>query len=187
MANPEVLLDRENRILRFAGEVNLENMNDIISYLEELNREEPRDDIDFYITSRGGLVDGLLPIYDIIKSLDCKVSTIGLGVCMSAGAVLLASGTGTRKAYPHTRIMLHHLSYFKSGDILDHKNLVDEHDRLNETLIEILAKESGQNEERVKEDLDRDFYLSAEEAKGYGLIDYVVQPKHTAKYGVKTE
>ncbi|MBT3393000.1 MAG: ATP-dependent Clp protease proteolytic subunit [Elusimicrobiaceae bacterium] len=162
------------------GAVSTETANMIIAQLLYLDAEDSEKEINLYINSPGGLVTAGLAVYDTMQYIKSPVTTICMGQAMSFGAVLLAAGTkGKRYALPHSRIMIHQPLIWGglSGQVTDieieSKELAENKNRL----IEILAKHTGQTPEKVRKDSERNYYLSAEEAKKYGIIDEILVPK----------
>jgi ATP-dependent Clp protease protease subunit len=148
--------------------------NLIIAQLLFLESEDPEKDISLYINSPGGVVTSGLAIYDTMQYLRAPVSTICIGQAASMGAVLLAAGaTGKRYALPNARIMVHQGSSGFRGNTPDVEIQMREILHLTDRLMRILAEHTGQDIEKVKKDAERDYFLSAEEAKSYGLIDEV--------------
>ena len=159
-------------------DVNDEISNFITAQLLYLESEDAEKEITVYINSPGGMVSSGLAIYDTMSYVRCPVSTICLGQAASMGAFLLAAGTkGMRRALPHSRIMIHQpLGGYQgqASDIEIHaKEILNTKQRLNE----ILANHTGQDVEKVRHDTERDKFLSAMEAKEYGLIDDVIMPR----------
>lgn len=136
-----------------------------------------------YINSPGGSVDSGLGIYDTMQHIRPKINTYGVGLSASMGALLLAAGTGTRYALPNARVMIHQpwVSGGVGGQVTDIEITARELLRTKAKLAELLAKHTGQSVERVQSDTERDRWLSAEEAKEYGLVDEVVQPRRDRK------
>ncbi|MBW3613642.1 MAG: ATP-dependent Clp protease proteolytic subunit, partial [Chloroflexi bacterium] len=150
--------------------------NLIIAQLLFLESEDPEKDIQLYINSPGGVVTSGMAIYDTMQYLRAPVSTICIGQAASMGAVLLAAGaTGKRYALPNSRIMIHQGSGGFRGNTPDVEIQMREMMHLTDRLMEILAKHTGQQFEKVKRDSERDKFMSAEEAKEYGLIDEVFE------------
>lgn len=150
----------------------------IIAQLLFLESEDPEKDISVYINSPGGVVTAGLAIYDTMQYIKPDVSTICIGQCASMGAVLLAAGAaGKRFSLPNSRIMLHQPSGGAQGMASDIEIQTTEILRLKEKLNDILAHHTGQPLKRIKKDTDRDFFMSANDAKEYGVIDEVVQRK----------
>ena len=154
--------------------------NLIIAQLLFLESEDPERDIYLYINSPGGVVTAGLAIYDTMQYLKAPVSTICVGQAASMGAVLLAAGTkGKRYALPNSRIMIHQGSGGFRGNTPDVMIQVKELETLVDKLMKIIAHHSGQDYEKVKRDVDRDRFMSAEEAKSYGLIDDIFVGKES--------
>ena len=165
----------ENRIVFLQGEIYTGNANEVVMKLLYLQSENRRKDIHFYVNSPGGEVIATLAIYDTMQILSCPVATYCVGQAASGAAVLLAGGTkGKRFALPHARVMLHQPYGGVSGQVSDIEIQAKEILRNREVLNEILAKHSGQSIDRIATDTDRDFFLSAEEAKQYGLVDEIL-------------
>ena len=164
----------KDRII-FLGDTVEDNVaNLIIAQLLFLESEDPEKDIQLYINSPGGVVTSGLAIYDTIQYLRAPVSTICIGQAASMGAVLLAAGaTGKRYALPNSRIMIHQGSSGFRGNTPDVEIQMRENLHLVNRLLEILAHHTGQDVEKVKSDSDRDYFMSPDEAKSYGLIDEV--------------
>jgi ATP-dependent Clp protease protease subunit len=152
--------------------------NVVVAQLLFLESEDPDKDINIYINSPGGSVTAGLAIYDTIQYVKPPVSTICIGQAASMGAVLLSAGAkGKRCALPNSRIMIHQPLGGARGQVTDMEIQVKEIQRLKLRLNEILQKHTGQPMERIEKDTDRDFFMSAGEAKAYGLIDEVVTQK----------
>ncbi len=148
--------------------------NLVIAQLLFLESEDPEKDISLYINSPGGVVTSGLAIYDTMQYLKAPVSTICIGQAASMGAVLLAAGaTGKRYALPNSRIMIHQGSGGFRGNTPDVEIQVKEMLHLTDRLMHILASHTGQTYEKVKRDSERDYFMSGEEAKAYGLVDEV--------------
>jgi ATP-dependent Clp protease protease subunit len=162
----------ENRIVFLQGEIYTGNANEVVMKLLYLQSENRRKDIHFYINSPGGDVVATLAIYDTMQILSCPIATYCVGQAASGAAVLLCGGTkGKRYALPHARVMLHQPFGGVSGQISDIEIQANEILRYREVLNQIIARHTGQNLERIAKDTDRDFFLSGEEAKAYGLVD----------------
>lgn len=152
--------------------------NSVIAQLLFLESEDPDKEITIYINSPGGVVTAGLAIYDTMQYVRCPVSTVCLGQAASMGAFLLAAGThGIRRALPHSRVMIHQpLGGYRgqATDIEIHaKEILSKKKQLNE----ILAAHTGQNVDQIVKDTERDNFMSAEDAKAYGLIDHVIEPR----------
>jgi ATP-dependent Clp protease protease subunit len=166
----------ENRIVFLQGEIYTGNANEVVMKLLYLQSENRRKDIHFYLNSPGGDVVATLAIYDTMQILSCPVSTYCVGQAASGAAVLLTGGTkGKRFALPHARVMLHQPYGGVGGQISDIEIQANEILRNREMLNDILARHSGQDIDRIAKDTDRDFFLSAEEAKAYGLVDEILR------------
>lgn len=156
--------------------------NLVIAQLLYLQSEDPTSDISLYINSPGGSVTAGLAIYDTMNHITPDVSTICVGMAASMGAILLACGQpGKRFALPNSRVMIHQPSGGFSGTAADIEITANEIIKIRHKLNEILAQKTGQSLEKIKTDVDRDFWLSAEEAKKYGLVDSVVVKKPSDK------
>lgn len=149
--------------------------NLIIAEMLFLEKEDPDKDIELYINTPGGVVAAGLAIYDTMQILKCDVATICVGQAASMGAILLCGGTeGKRYALPHARIMIHQVHGGFQGTAIDINIQAREIDRNMEYLKQILARHTKQPIEKVSKDTERDYFMSAEEAKAYGLIDQVL-------------
>lgn len=164
------------RIIFLGEQVNEHTANLVIAQLLHLAYDDDKKDIKLYINSPGGSVYDGLAIYDTIQYIKPDVQTIGIGLQASMGAFLLSSGTkGKRFALPNSRIMIHQPSSGTEGKITDQEITLKESILLKKRLNEILAKNTGQKLSRIEKDSDRDFWMSAEEAAEYGLIDKVIE------------
>ena len=165
----------KDRIIFLGEEVNEHTANIVVAQLLYLAYEDPKKDIKLYINSPGGSVYDGLGIYDTIQAIAPDVQTIGIGLQASMGAFLLSSGTkGKRYALPNSRIMIHQPSSGTQGKITDQEISLREGIYLKQKLNEILAKNTGQKLSKIEKDADRDFWMSSEEAKAYGLVDEIV-------------
>lgn len=165
----------ENRIVFLQGEIYTGNANEVVMKLLYLQSENRRKDIHFYINSPGGDVVATLAIYDTMQILSCPISTYCVGQAASGAAVLLCGGThGKRFALPHARVMLHQPFGGVSGQISDIEIQTNEILRYREVLNQIIARHTGQSIDRIAKDTDRDFFLSGDEAKTYGLVDEIL-------------
>jgi len=162
----------ENRIIFLQGEIYTGNANEIVMKLLYLQSENRKKDIHFYINSPGGDVVATLAIYDTMQVLTCPIATYCVGQAASGAAVLLCGGTkGKRFALPNARVMMHQPFGGVSGQISDIEIQTNEILRYREVLNQIIAKHTGQPIEKIAKDTDRDFFLSADEAKTYGVVD----------------
>ena len=168
----------KDRIIFLGEEVNDVSASLIVAQLLFLEAEDPGKDIQLYINSPGGSVTAGMAIYDTMQYIKCDVSTICLGMAASMGAFLLAGGAkGKRFALPHSTIMIHQPSGGAQGQATEIQIVADHIAQTKRILNEILAENTGQPIEVVERDTDRDNYMTAEEAKAYGLIDGVVMHK----------
>ena len=166
----------KDRIILLGTVIDDDVANLIVAQLLFLQAEDPKKDIDLYINSPGGSCTAGLAIYDTIQSLSCDVKTYCIGQCASMGAVLLAAGTaGKRFALPHSRIMIHQPWGGAQGTASDICIQANEILRTKATLNGILAAHTGQKLSKVERDTDRDFFMSAEDAVKYGIVDQVVK------------
>ncbi len=169
----DLLLD--NRIIFLQGEITTASANDLVMkllYLQSVNR---RKDVHFYINSPGGSGTATLAILDTMNILSCPVATYCVGLAASGGAILLAGGTkGKRFALPHSKVMIHQPWGGVGGQVSDIEIQAAEILKDRATLNGILAEATGKTVEQIAKDIDRDFYLSATEAKEYGLVDSIL-------------
>jgi len=173
----------ENRIIFLQGVIHDGNANESVMKLLYLQSENRRKDIHFYINSPGGGVSATLAIYDTMQILSCPVATYCVGLAASGGAILLAGGSkGKRFALPHAKVMIHQPYGQVGGQVSDIEIQAQEILRTREVLNQILAGHSGQPMERIAKDTDRDFYMTAEEAKQYGIVDDILT-KHRGPGG----
>jgi ATP-dependent Clp protease protease subunit len=177
----------KDRIVFIGGPIEDHLADLIIAQLLFLESEDPEKDISVYINSPGGVITAGLAIYDTMQYIKPDVSTICIGQCASMGAVLLAAGTpGKRYALPNARIMIHQPWGGAQGQASDIEIQAAEILRNKEKLNDILAHHTGQPLKRIKKDTDRDFFMSAQEAKAYGIIDEVVQRNAPAAAAAKS-
>lgn len=167
----------KDRIIFLGQEVDDYIINLIIAQMLFLDKEDGHLPIEFYINSPGGSVSAGLALYDVMHTISAPVNTTCVGLAASMGAVLLAGGTGTRASLPHSRIMIHQVSSGFRGTSADIRIQVNETNKLEDQLFQILADKTGQTKETIAKDCDRDYYMSADEAKAYGLIDTVILGK----------
>ena len=167
----------KDRIVFLDGEVNDQSASIIVAELLFLEAEDPDKDIMLYINSPGGSISAGMAIYDTMQYLRCEVSTICVGMAASMGAFLLAAGAkGKRKALPNAEIMIHQPSGGANGQASDIAIVAERIVRIKEKMNRILAERTGQPYEKVAADVERDYYMEAEQAKEYGLIDAVIPP-----------
>lgn len=149
--------------------------NLVIAQLLFLEMEDPKKDINLYINSPGGVVTGGMAVYDTMNLLSCDVVTYCVGMAASMATVLLSAGTkGKRYALPNSRVMIHQPTGGAGGQTSDISIAAKEILRWKRTLNEIIAKHTGKSEAQVEKDSDRDYYMTAEEAKAYGIVDNVI-------------
>lgn len=182
-ANGERAYDIYSRLLKeriiFLGEdVNEHTASLVVAQLLFLEAEDPKKDIKMYINSPGGAIYDGFAIYDTMQHLKCDVSTYGMGLQASMGAFLLSSGAkGKRFLLPNATVMIHQPSAGTRGKVTDMEIDLKEGLRLKKRLTEILAKNCGKTFDQLERDQDRDYWMSAEEAKKYGLVDEVIGKK----------
>jgi Protease subunit of ATP-dependent Clp proteases len=166
----------KDRIVFIGTEIDDHIANVVVAQLLFLKMEDPKKNISLYINSPGGLITSGLAIYDTMKYLGCEIHTYCIGQAASMGALLLTAGTkGKRFALPHSRMMIHQPHGGVGGTSADIALQAKEIIKLKATLNEILAECTGQSVDRIIKDADRDYFMSADEAKQYGLIDEVVR------------
>jgi ATP-dependent Clp protease protease subunit len=168
----------KDRIVFIGEEISDPLANLAIAQILFLEKENPDKDIDVYINSPGGSVSAGMAIYDVIRHVKCEVATVCVGMAASMGTALLVAGTkGKRFAMPNARIMIHQTSGGYRGTMADAKIYLEEMSKMNETYVRILSERTGKDPDQVRKDLDRDYWMSAEEAKEYGLIDDLINGK----------
>ena len=173
------------RIIFLGTPVNDEIANLIMAQLLHLESEDPDKDIALYINSPGGSITSLFAIYDTMHYIKPDVTTICMGQAASAAAVLLAAGTkGKRFALPHSRILLHQPSGGAQGQASDIEVVAREILRMRDLLNKLLAESTGQTQEKIADDTDRDFILTAQEAKEYGIVDEIIEARSGADLAV---
>lgn len=167
----------KERIIFLGGAVTDQIANSIIAQFLFLASKDPQKEIQFYINSPGGVVTAGLAIYDTMQYIKSPISTVCVGMAASMAAVLLAAGTkGKRYALPNSEILLHQVMGGVTGEAVEIEITAKQILKIKEKINRILAKHTGQPIEKIEKDTDRDFYLTASEAKEYGLIDEVIQP-----------
>jgi len=168
----------EDRIIFLVGQLEDQTANSIVAQMFFLESQNPQKDIFFYINSPGGVVTAGMAIFDAIEYIECDVVTVCIGQAASMGAFLLASGSkGKRLALPNSRIMIHQPLGGAQGQATDVEIHAKEIVRVKARLNEILSERTGQPLERIKHDTERDFFMTAEEALEYGLVDKIVKKK----------
>ena len=172
----------EDRIIFLTGEIDDNTANIVIAQLIYLEGKNPDKDIFFYINSPGGSVSAGMAIYDTMKYIKCDVSTICIGLAASMGAFLLSSGTkGKRLALPNSEIMIHQPLGGAQGQASDIEIQAKHIKNIKNKLNKILSENSGKTIKEIEKDTDRDNFMSAEEAKEYGLIDEIFVTRKTKK------
>ena len=172
----------ENRIVFLQGEIHTGNANELVMKLLYLQSENRKKDIHFYMNSPGGDVIATLAIYDVMQILTCPVATYCVGQAASGAAVLLAGGTqGKRYALPNARVMIHQPYGGVSGQVSDIEIQAAEILRNRQRLNEILAQHTGKPMEQIEKDIDRDFFMTSEEAKAYGVVDDITKKPEVDK------
>ncbi len=167
-----------DRIIFLGTPVDDQIANVIVAQMLFLEHENPEQDIKLYINSPGGLVYAGLAIYDTMQMIRPDVATYCVGLGASMGAVLLAGGAkGKRFALPHSRILIHQGSSGFRGSVPDIEIQARETINLTTQLTELMAYHTGQSFERLKRDTERDYFMSAEEARDYGIVDFVLEPQ----------
>lgn len=175
----------KDRIIFIGSEINDQVANAVIAQLLFLRADDPKKDVSVYINSPGGVISAGLAIYDTMKFMGYDINTYCLGMAASMGALLLSAGTkGKRFALPNSRIMIHQPSGGVIGSSSDIALQAKEVLVLKKMCSEILAESTGKPFQKILEDSDRDYYMSAEEALNYGLIDVIAESKPLAVAGV---
>ncbi len=171
----------KDRIIFLGTEIDDATANTIIAQLLFLEATDPDKDIYIYINSPGGSVSSTIAIYDTIQYIRSDISTICIGMAASGAALILASGTkGKRFVLPNSRIMLHQPLGGARGQVTDIEIQTRELKRIKDTINKILTHHTGQKFEKVEKDTDRDFYMTAQESKEYGLVDEVIKNREEA-------
>ena len=168
----------KDRIVVLGGEINDDVAHVIVAQMLFLEMEDPDADIQLYINSPGGVITSGMAIYDTMRYLKCEVSTLCSGMAASMGAVLLAAGAkGKRKALPHAEIMIHQPSGGARGQATDIEIQAEQILRVKKTMNELLAEHTGQPLRTIEKDVERDHYMTADQALKYGLIDEIIAPR----------
>jgi ATP-dependent Clp protease protease subunit len=165
----------KDRIIFLGTRVDEHSANLIVAQLLFLQAEDPKKDIFFYINSPGGSAYDAMAIYDTMQYVTNDIQTVGIGIQASAAAFLLGSGTkGKRFVLPNSTVMIHQPSSGTSGKVTDQEIDLRESLRIKKLMEQIMAKNTGKKLEQIHEDMERDFWMTSEEAKKYGLIDKVI-------------
>ncbi len=176
----------QERIIFLLGEVDDESANLVVAQMLYLQNEDPKADIHFYINSPGGSVTAGMSVYDVMRYITCDVATYCLGIAASMGSTLLAAGTkGKRFALPHAEVMIHQVLGGARGPATDIVIRTNHLLRTKKIMNELLKKLTGQPLERIEKDTDRDNFMTAQEAKEYGLIDHVLEKLPAGHLGGK--
>lgn len=166
----------KDRIIFLGSDVNEHSANLIVAQLLFLDNEDAKKDIFLYINSPGGSVYDALAIYDTMKFVKADIQTVGIGVQASAAAFLLSSGTkGKRFILPNSTVMIHQPSSGTRGKVTDMEIDLKESLRVKSRLNEIMAKNTGQTVKRIQSDMERDYWMTAEESLKYGLVDKIIE------------
>ena len=165
----------KERIVFLGTPIDDQIANLIVAQLLYLDREDPDKDVNLYINSPGGSISAGLAIYDTMQLMRCAVATICVGMCASMATVLLAAGTnGKRYGLPHSTVHIHQARGGASGEAADIEIYAREILRNQQIIRDILSKHTGQTQERIAHDSDRNFFMDAEQAKGYGILDEIL-------------
>lgn len=168
----------KERIIFLAGPINDAVANTVVAQLLFLESEDPKKDINLYINSPGGSVSAGLAIYDTMQHIKCDVSTIGLGIAASMGATLLIAGAkGKRFILPNAEVMMHQIMGGTEGQAVDIEIHARQILKIKDRINQLLAKHTGQSIAKIAKDTDRDYYMTAEEALAYGVVDKIIKPK----------
>ncbi|MDD2604157.1 MAG: ATP-dependent Clp endopeptidase proteolytic subunit ClpP [Desulfobacterales bacterium] len=178
----------KDRIIFLGTAVNDEVANLLIAQLLFLESEDPEKDINFYINSPGGIVTAGLAIYDTMQYIKPDITTVCIGQAASMGALLLAAGAkGKRYTLPNSRILIHQPLGGSQGQAADIAIQAKEILRIRDTLNQILARHTGKDLSQIEKDTDRDFFMSGEEAKAYGIVDHVMASRDDLFRDIATE
>lgn len=176
-----VLNDQLRRII-LAGDIRQETAQDFLEQITAFECIDISRPITIYVDTYGGSVDSALCIYDIMRSCVCPIVTVGVGKVMSAGVLILAAGDkGSRFITENTRVMIHEVSSGTVGTISEMSNSVNEIKRLQDTYNIILSRETGTSKEKIADDMKKDYYMSADAAIKYGIVDKMVPMQKSAK------
>jgi ATP-dependent Clp protease protease subunit len=172
----------KDRVIFLGDDVNEHTANLIVAQMLFLENQDPNKDIILYINSPGGSVYDALAIYDTMQFVKSDIQTVGIGVQASAAAILLSSGTkGKRFLLPHATVMIHQPSSGTRGKVTDQEIDLKEALRLKRLIEEIMGRNTGQKAEKIHDDMERDFWLTAQEAVKYGLVDKVIDSPKLAQ------
>ncbi len=178
----------KDRIIFLGTAINDEIANLLIAQLLFLESEDPDKDINFYINSPGGIVTAGMAVYDTMQYIKPDIATVCIGQAASMGAVLLAAGTGSKRySLPNSRILIHQPMGGFQGQASDIAIQAKEIIRMKDTLNKILAQHTGQNLDKIQTDTDRDFFMSGQDAKEYGIVDHVITNRDDLDHLGETE
>ena len=168
----------KDRIIFLGGEINNDVANAVVAQMLFLEMDDPTKDIMLYINSPGGIITSGMAIYDTMRYLKCEVSTLCVGMAASMGAFLLSAGAkGKRKALPHAEIMIHQPSGGAEGQATDISIAAEHILRTKKMMNQLLSEHTGQSIKTIEKDVERDNYMTAEQALKYGLIDEIIAPR----------
>lgn len=168
----------KDRIIFLGDELNQQTANLIVAQMLFLENQDPGKDIIFYINSPGGSVYDAFAVYDTMQYVKCDIQTVGVGIQASAAAFLLSSGTkGKRMLLPHATVMIHQPTAGTKGRVSDMEIDLKEGIRLKKLLSEVMARNTGQKLSKIEKDVERDFWMTAEEAVKYGLVDKIIDKR----------
>jgi ATP-dependent Clp protease protease subunit len=171
----------KDRIIFLGQDVNEHTANLVVAQMLFLENQDSNKDIIFYINSPGGSVYDAFAVYDTMQFVKCDIQTVGIGVQASAAAFLLSSGTkGKRLILPHATVMIHQPSSGTRGKVSDMEIDLKEGLRLKKLLNEIMARNTGQTVKKITDDMEKDYWMSADEAQKYGLVDKVIDSRKVA-------
>lgn len=165
----------QNRIIFCCHSIDDDLATSVIAQMLFLENRDPKKDISLYINSPGGSVSSGMAIIDVMQKVSCDVSTVAIGLCASMGAVILASGArGKRYALSRAEIMIHQCAGGAYGQASDIEVTAKHIARVKQRLVDMLSSSTGKSAQEVTEDIDRDYYMFAEEARDYGIIDDII-------------
>ena len=168
----------KDRIVFLGGEIDDDVANSVVAQMLFLEMEDPDADIQLYINSPGGVITSGMAIYDTMRYLKCEVSTLCIGMAASMGAFLLAAGAkGKRRALPHAEIMIHQPSGGTRGQATDIEIQAEQILRVKKTMNKLLSEHTGQPLKTIERDVERDHYMTADQALSYGIIDEIFAPR----------
>jgi len=168
----------KDRIIFLGGPISDDVANSVIAQLLFLENQDPKKDIIIYINSPGGTVTGTMAMYDTMQFVKCDVSTVCVGMAASGAALILAGGAkGKRFSLPNSEVMIHQVMGEAGGQATEIEISAKHILKIKDKLSQVLAKHTGQPLKKIEKDTDRDFYMSAEEAKGYGIVDEIIKKR----------